>query len=215
MLRGVPNTILLLLTALNVCTTGFGFTLQTKTQCSLCQKTKVSTTKMFNTRNNEVIGHMGESTVMNRRSYVQKISFMTFGGVLTLNNQPSFAKEPVTKESMAKAFADVRFELEDPTGGIQILAQAIDEKDWENIKESTKFYDLEFRKAKMVKARKMFPDSDMRGESLQLCNNVTFDLIGINRASRVEDSESAYKYLEELKTDVTKFLEYESKVVIE
>lgn len=152
---------------------------------------------------------------IDRRSSISKICKVGIFGILasTVKTQPSIAKEPTTPESMARAFADIRYELEDPNGGIPTLQNAIEKKDWVNVKEFTKFYDTEFRKAKMVKARKMFPDSNMRGESLQLCNNVTFDLIGINRASRVDDMDEAMKYLEELKQDVRSFMEYEKKIV--
>ena len=151
-----------------------------------------------------------------RRSSISRISTATFfGAVLSgILPQSSFAKEPVTSETLAKSFAEIHFELENPNGGIALLENAIKTKDWANVKEFTKFYDAEFRKAKMVKTRKMFPDPDMKGEALQLCNNVTFDLIGINRASRVEDVDSALKYLDELKGDISTFLDYESKITL-
>ena len=175
-------------------------------------------TKVTSKVQSSTILSMIQDLNMDRRASIAKLSSGTLFGIFAtvITPQPSFAKskEPVTPESMAKAFADVRFELEDPSGGIPALQKAIETKDWEDVKGFTKFYDLEFRKAKMVKARKMFPDSEMRGETLQLCNNVTFDLIGINRASRVEDQNEALKYLDELKEDVKAFLEYEKKVVI-
>lgn len=159
-----------------------------------------------------------ENENSNRRSALSKISSATMFGISCLSTHSlpaeAKAKEPVTAEAMAAAFAAVRKELDDPEGGIAKLGSAIDKKDWTEIKEFTKYYDLEFRKAKMVKARKMFPDKDMKGEALPLCNNVTFDLIGINRAARAEDLVSAMQYYESLKKDVSSFLVYESKVVI-
>lgn len=45
---------------------------------------------------------------------------------------------------------------------------------------------------------------------------MTFDLIGINRASRPgqEDKDEQLRYLQELKSDVEKFLELESTIVV-
>ena len=47
-----------------------------------------------------------------------------------------------------------------------------------------------------------------------MSNAVTWDLIGINRASRPgkEDREEQLRYLEELKSDVAKFLELEKTI---
>ena len=46
---------------------------------------------------------------------------------------------------------------------------------------------------------------------------MTFDLIGINRASRPgkENREDQLRYLEELKKDIAKFLELEKTIVFE
>jgi len=188
--------------------------------CSL-----LPTTSSFSVNNNFNLAQqisLPSSTKLNmnmdRRTTLSKISSATLFGILSSAYTPTPAhaksKEPVTKESMAKAFADIKYELNDPDGGIPKLQLAIEKANWEDVKGFTKFYDLEFRKAKMVKARKMFPDSDMKTETLTLTNNVTFDLIGINRASRAEDQNEAFKYLEELKGDITAFLAYEDKVVI-
>jgi len=49
-----------------------------------------------------------------------------------------------------------------------------------------------------------------------MSNAVTFDLIGINRASRPgkENAEEQNRYLEELKKDVERFLELEKTIVV-
>eukprot|EP00957_Ditylum_brightwellii_P125582 9572408-Ditylum_brightwellii.AAC.1 len=68
----------------------------------------------------------------------------------------------------------------------------------------------------MGRARKLLTDKALKDEAVLMCNAVTFDLIGINRASRSgqEDSEVAMKYLVEMRADLKKFLELESTIVI-
>eukprot|EP00565_Helicotheca_tamesis_P003120 CAMPEP_0185723662 /NCGR_PEP_ID=MMETSP1171-20130828/427_1 /TAXON_ID=374046 /ORGANISM="Helicotheca tamensis, Strain CCMP826" /LENGTH=147 /DNA_ID=CAMNT_0028391399 /DNA_START=285 /DNA_END=728 /DNA_ORIENTATION=+ len=131
---------------------------------------------------------------------------------------PAYAKtkEPITAETVADAFNAVRYELEDPNGGAAYLEQKISEKDYAALFEFTKYYDLEFRKAKMGRARKLLTDKALKDEAVLMCNAVTFDLIGINRASRPgqQSAEEAKKYLEEMKADIRKFLDLESTIVI-
>ena len=92
------------------------------------------------------------------------------------------AKETITKEAIAKSFQDVRDGLEN--GGIVELGEKIEKEDFDGIMEFTKEYDLEFRKAKMGKARKFITSKEDKEKAVLLCNAVTFDLIGINKGSR-------------------------------
>ena len=81
----------------------------------------------------------------------------------------------------------------------------------------TKKSDAYFRKAKLGKARKLLTDDKLRsGESLYLSNAVTFDLIGINRASRPgkQNKDEQLRYLTELKDDIEKFLMLEDTIEI-
>mmetsp|Transcript_25161 Transcript_25161/g.37009 ORF Transcript_25161/g.37009 Transcript_25161/m.37009 type:complete len:209 (+) Transcript_25161:26-652(+) len=162
---------------------------------------------------------------VSRRFVLDKVA-KTSASILTVAAwapSPAAAKkEPVTRESISAVFASIRSEIDDTPfvdigqgGGVKYLEGAIEKKEWEKVKEFTKFYDLEFRKAKMSKAKKMMPDKEMKSQGTQLCNNVTFDLIGINRAARVEDVETAHKYLGELKEDILEFLKFEEKIVLE
>jgi len=157
---------------------------------------------------------MKNTSTLNRRSI-----FKTFVSSASLISIPSPAyakkKEPSTPETIANAFARVRNELISPDGGVAKLESYIETGKWAEIKEFTKIYDAEFRKETMGRTRKLLPDGKMRGDSIQLCNNVTFDLIGINRASRVGDKDEAKKYLQALKDDIAIFLELEGKVVWE
>lgn len=69
----------------------------------------------------------------------------------------------------------------------------------------------------MGKARKLLTDKDLKGDAVLMSNAVTFDLIGINRASRPgkESKEDQMRYLGELKKDIEKFLELESTIVFD
>lgn len=124
------------------------------------------------------------------------------------------SKEPMTPEKVKAAFAAVREQLDSPEGGIQELKSLIDKEDFEGIRTFTQMYDLEFRKAKMVKARRLVTSKDDIPRGLYLSNSVTFDLIGINRSSRVgkENISEVKKYWEELKMDVINFLELEKGI---
>ena len=80
----------------------------------------------------------------------------------------------------------------------------------------TKESDAYFRKAKLGKARKLLTDNTLKGDAILMSNAVTFDLIGINRASRPgqENREEQIRYLNELRKDIERFLELESTIVI-
>jgi len=93
----------------------------------------------------------------------------------------------------------------------------IDNGSFEEILQYTKESDAYFRRAKLGKARKMLTDKDLKGEAVLMSNAVTFDLIGINRASRPgkENREDQLRYLEELKKDIAKFLELEKTIVFD
>ena len=161
------------------------------------------------------------ATSTSRRNFIeQTIAAAATTSVLISSPLPAFAKEKeeliITKETVTAAFDAIRFELNDSTGVVSKLANLIENGSFEDIIEYTREQDAYFRKAKIGKARKLLMDKDMKGASLQDSNAVTWDLIGINRASRPgkENKEEQLKYWEELKKDIAKFLEYESAIVI-
>lgn len=123
-------------------------------------------------------------------------------------------KIEITKESIATYFGEVRFELENPAGGVAHIGDALDANNWEEVKDFTRDYDLELRKKKMGFARKCMTDAKMKDDALALRNAVTFDLIAINKAARVEDMDSARKALQLVKNDVSEFLKFEDQIVL-
>lgn len=138
------------------------------------------------------------------------------GGLGAFLPRPVLAKEelPITEENIKQYFGEVRYELEDPAGGVARIENALDKLDWADIKEFSKGYDLELRKKKMGYARKMMTEKKMKDEALALRNNVTFDLIGINKAARVQDEDNCREALRLLKEDVNKFLAMQELVQV-
>merc|ERR1712232_160613 len=156
---------------------------------------------------------------ISRRKSMQKlITPIITSAVVSTVSPPAYAKEPSTPQTLSEAFNKVKNELTSPSGGISTLTTMINNKDWENVKEFTKNYDIEFRKEIMGSTRKMIPkdtNKQLRADATQMCNNVTFDLIAVNKASRVGDIDAAIKALGILKSDISEFLDLEAKVVWE
>jgi hypothetical protein len=140
-----------------------------------------------------------------RRKLIKKSLYFGMGAMFGAS--PVAAEETVSSAVKQKAFDQVRFELEDPAGGISIMQKLIDDQNWASLLDFTKTYDQVLRKAKMGAAKKLLPKESQDAATLA-ANGVTFDLIGINRASRKgqESAELANKYLNELRDDVKALL---------
>jgi hypothetical protein len=158
---------------------------------------------------------------ISRRRFFGQFTSLAFGAVsISATSRPGNAAEEVvlpTKEAVKAAYDEIRYELENPKGGVSYMQEKVDEKDFEGLMEFTKTYDLEMRKLRMGKAKKLLPSKELKEEATSYANAVTFDLIGINRNSRKgqENQEGANKYLQELREDVTKFLSLESSIKTE
>jgi hypothetical protein len=107
-------------------------------------------------------------------------------------------------------FEAVRAEVDSSKGGVAYMAECLENDDFTSLLEFTKTYDQILRKSLMGRAKKSVEDKE---RATQLANNVTFDLIGINRNSRKgqENKEKALQYVQELRQDVKQFLELEPK----
>ncbi len=163
--------------------------------------------------------HVNSSSdeIISRRNVLKSASLLSLSSLIIAGKAPPAGakdKEPVTRESVQLAFQNVRDQLESPDGGVKYLQSLIEKEDFEGIMEFTKNYDLEFRKAKMVKARKLLTSKEDKERALYLSNSVTFDLIGMNKGARPGqyDIEMVKKYFGELITDVTNFLELEQGI---
>ncbi|KAL3788940.1 hypothetical protein HJC23_000224 [Cyclotella cryptica] len=153
-----------------------------------------------------------------RRGILTQSVLATSFAVLTTLPLPSNAKtsEPITRALVTETFASIREELTSSSGVVATLQKLIDGGNYDDILQYTKESDAFFRKGKLGKARKLLTDDKLKGDSVLMSNAVTFDLIGINRASRPgkENKEEQQRYLQELKSDVEKFLELESTIVV-
>jgi len=160
------------------------------------------------------------SSELSRRSTIGRV--LSSGAAVFVScvamAEPASAKkpppEPITAETVKSAFDAIRYELEDPAGGMATLESKIAAKDFEGVMDFTKNYDGYFRKARVGRARKLLTDKKLKEDSVLMSNAITFDLIGINRASRPgqENQEEAKKYLGELKADIQKILDLENTV---
>jgi hypothetical protein len=173
--------------------------------------------------NFNVFSNKSTSTAATRRHALHQatlaslVGFISATGTsLTAMPLPVSAKEivPVTREMVAASFQAVRDELEAPNGGIKSLEDLVAKEDFAGLMDFTKGYDLEFRKAKMGKARKFITSKEGKDRAVLLCNAVTFDLIGMNKGSREgqKDIQQVKKYFEELKKDIASFLELEKGI---
>lgn len=155
-----------------------------------------------------------------RRNFLEQTGALVGAAALSTIPLPAAAAKeevPITRQAVAEAFDAIRNELDDPSGVVATLAKLIESGSFEDILQYTKESDAYFRKAKMGKARKLLTDKALKGDAVAMSNAVTFDLIGINRASRPgkENKGEQQRYLEELKKDIGKFLELEGTIVVE
>ena len=150
-----------------------------------------------------------------RRSAIGKV-LSSGAAELAVGAQPAAAKEKeaITPENVKAAFDAVRYELEDAAGGIQLIESKINAEDYEAVMDLTKNYDGYMRKARVGRARKLLTDKKLKDDALMTSNAITFDLTGINRASRPgqQNKDEALKYLGELKADVRKILDLENTI---
>lgn len=150
-----------------------------------------------------------------RRSALGKV-LSSGAAALAAGVQPAAAKEKeaITPENVKAAFDAVRYELEDAAGGVQLIESKINAEDYEAVMDLTQNYDGYMRKARVGRARKLLTDKKLKDDAQMMSNAITFDLIGINRASRPgqQNKDEALRYLGELKADVQKFLELESTI---
>ena len=94
------------------------------------------------------------------------------------------------------------------------MQQKIAAKDYGELREFTKQWDLDFRKAVLGKARKAMPKGPDRDRAVLVANAVTFDLIGINKAIRNignEDDAEARRWFDTLVDDIRDYLTLEPK----
>ena len=151
-----------------------------------------------------------------RRGIFQKAALLGISSLFPASPAHAAKKEsePLTKENVEAAFAALKYELQDPNGGVSIMQQRIDERDFVGLLDFTKNYDQVLRKGKWARAKAFLTNNAEKEVATLQGNAITFDLIGINRACRVgqENADLANKYLNELRTDLQKMIDMESKI---
>jgi hypothetical protein len=178
----------------------------------------------LNALDNNSLNENEEGLSSSRRKFFQTTAPILAAAAAALTSNPSLALakddetvELPSREQVTAAFDAIRYELSDPKGGVAYMQQRIDAQDFAGLMEFTKGYDLEMRKARMGKAKKLIQSKEIKEQATSYANAVTFDLIGMNRSSRKgqESVEGANKYLEELRSDVGKFLELEKTIQVQ
>lgn len=157
-----------------------------------------------------------QSTIVDRRDVMSQMkSLLILSSVLTSANVAEAKDkkdlEPVSIVTVRQSFDAVRQGL---SSGYLDLGILVENEDYEQIMEFTQNYDMEFRKAKMGKARKFVTSKAEKDKAVLICNAVTFDLIGMNKGSRVgqRDINQVKKYYEEMKIDIQRFLDLEKDI---
>jgi len=127
----------------------------------------------------------------------------------------AFAAAPPAYASDWPEFDAIREELKGAgTGGLAFMQQKIAAKDYGELREFTKQWDLDFRKAVLGAARKAMPKGPDRDRAVLVANAVTFDLIGINKAIRKvgnEDPAEAKRWYNTLVDDIADYVTLEPK----
>ena len=165
------------------------------------------------------------TTIDSRRDFLRIAPAAVISGIaglniLTSHSLPAVAADDVvelpTKEVVTECFDFIRYQLQDPQGGVAYMQGRIDEEDLPGLLDFSRTYDLEFRKRRFGNAKKLMQDKEIKSTATKYANAVTFDLIGINRSCRKgqENIESANKYLQEVRDDVAKFLTLEETIEI-
>jgi hypothetical protein len=132
---------------------------------------------------------------------------MIVGGLLTGQQPDTASAKGPPPMSVQETVEAVQFELQDARGSVGRLQAALDAADFAQLQEMTKTMDQSLRKKVVGQAKYYWED---KNAGTQLSNNVTFDLIGINRNARPgqESAEGVMQYLQDLRNDLQQILKY-------
>lgn len=142
---------------------------------------------------------------MPRRSIASAAAAISLSvGYCSVNMERAVAKDSLP--SLEKCFNAIEKELDYDKGeSIKRLKMDIASGNWEDIKLFTREYDAGFRGGVLKSAWKQLKD-DAKSKGIAYSNAFTFDLIALNKAARVENSEEASMRLEQVKKDLQDFL---------
>lgn len=110
--------------------------------------------------------------------------------------------ELIDKQDMENLAMEYNLKVEEICKELETYINA---KNWPEIKEQTKFYDLELRKKIMGKMKGTLRTKEEKVRAQELRNGVTFDLIGINKSARKEDAQEALRFLDIMRQELNDF----------
>lgn len=110
-----------------------------------------------------------------------------------------FAKE--APPSIEKCLGAIKKELSPEGKLISQMVADIEKDDWEDLKVFSREYEAGFRGGVMKPAWKQLKGDDKK-KGIEITNSFTFDLIALNKASRIADKEDALKRIDQIKDDL-------------
>jgi hypothetical protein len=143
---------------------------------------------------------MNDSTKLNKKI----LSTLIVGAQIFLN--PGFVLAKEETPSLEKCFNAVRRELSPNGESLVRLKNDIINQNWDDIKVFTREYDAGFRGYVMKNVWKQLEDPEKKKKGIEVSNSFTFDLIALNKAARIKDSEEAIKRLDQVTQDLKDFL---------
>lgn len=137
-------------------------------------------------------------------NFIHKTLAISLFTLVTSSISPALAKEELPP--LEKCFAAVERELSPQGESLIRLSKDIKEEKWDDIKLFTREYDAGFRGYVLKSAWRQMNDDSIKKKGIEISNSFTFDLIALNKASRVKDANDAQKRLVEIRQDLRNFL---------
>uniref|UniRef100_A0A7S2VE51 Uncharacterized protein n=1 Tax=Entomoneis paludosa TaxID=265537 RepID=A0A7S2VE51_9STRA len=146
------------------------------------------------------------------QSWTQTLLVTAVATTTTTVVRPTTALAKAPKLTQEQAFDALRQQLYDREGSVAQLQLAIEHQDYTALLDMTKEMDQTLRK-QVVGSCKYYVQANAADQAQQLSNNVTFDLIGMNKSARPNqrDLAQAQRYLQELTQDLEQMLALEPK----
>lgn len=110
--------------------------------------------------------------------------------------------------TLEKCFAAVRNEVNDGQS-IKRLQEDINSNNWDDIIQFSREYDAGFRGGVLKSIWKQLDVGKEKG--IELANSFTYDLIGLNKAARRHDVDDANFRLNQVREDLSAFLQLEMR----
>ena len=167
-------------------------------------------TVMSNNNNNQLFHSSINNNNNNKKKYIASaiigLQVLTSGSFAPVVGVDWVAHAKEELPSLEKCFDAVRRELATDGESIKRLKNDIESGNWDDVKIFTREYDAGFRGYVLKSAWKQIENEETKKRGIEISNSFTFDLIALNKAARVKDTEDAYKRLDQVKQDLVDFL---------